>query len=68
MKCREVHAYVLTSTDVVRIRELLSAFSTALDRVFDRTEVMMEPGADEIMEDVAFFEKCGHPEWRHHGY
>ena len=68
MKCREVHAYVLTPSDVVRLRELLAAFSTALDGIFDRSEVMMGPGAEEIMGDLAFFEKCGHPEGVSHEF
>jgi hypothetical protein len=58
MKRNEGLAYLLTPTDVARIRELLTMFSGAVDRIFDRTETDLHPDFDEIMEDIDFQIKC----------
>ena len=61
MNRREQHVYVLTPNDVVRIRELLSMFLGAIDRIFDRTETTLHQDADEIMGDLDFYLTCNKP-------
>ena len=61
MTLRDQHVYILTPTDAVRIRELLSLYSAAIDRIFDRSETVIAQNTDEIMEDIDFYIKCAKP-------
>lgn len=59
MSFQDQPVYVLTSTDVDRIRTLLSMYYSALDRIFDRSETNLYTGDDEVMEDIEFYIKSG---------
>lgn len=61
MKRNEGLVYLLTPIDVARVRELLSLFTEAVNRIFDRTETDFQLDADEIMEDIDFQMKCLSP-------
>jgi hypothetical protein len=61
MSNQEKYVYILSSADVIRIRELLSMLRSIIDCIFDRCETITYPEADEIMADLDFFEKCNHP-------
>ena len=57
MSNQNQHVYVLTSTDVDRIRTLLAMFYSTLDRIFDRSETTLYTTDDEVMEDLEFYTK-----------
>ena len=58
MNSQKQSVYVLTSTDVDRIRTLLTMFFSALDRIFDRSETTLYTADDEVMEDLEFYTKA----------
>lgn len=57
MNNQKQSVYVLTSTDVDRIRTLLTMFYSTLDRIFDRSETTLYTGDSEVMEDLDFYTK-----------
>jgi hypothetical protein len=59
MNIQDQPVYVLTSTDVERILNLLSMFSRTLERIFERAETSLYTGDDEFMEDLSFYIKSG---------
>ncbi len=63
MRSHDDHVYVLSPTDVARIRQYLSLLHDALDRLFDRCETSLPSpaSAEELMGDIDFFQRCGDP-------
>ncbi len=47
--------YVLSPSDIVRIRELLSMFQSTMERVFERSEITLNADSDELMNDMEFY-------------